>query len=153
MNNSLPLNLPQVELRYRKDDGILKVFDSLRSKYVAFTPEEYVRQLFTAWLINELHFPKSLISNEVSISLNNTRRRCDTIVFRNDGTPLMIVEYKSPTVNINQKVFDQIARYNMVLKSRFLVVSNGFNHYCCEMLYDKNTYAFLPAIPHWSNEL
>lgn len=131
------------------EDNILKVFDPLRAKYVALTPEEYVRQHFTAWLTGNLGYPKSLVSNEVSIKLNNTRRRCDTVVFRSDGSPLMIVEYKAPTVTINQEVFDQIARYNLVLRSRYLVVSNGLNHYCCEMQYDSNSYTFLPEIPEY----
>lgn len=131
------------------EDDILKVFDPLRAKYVAITPEEYVRQHFTAWLISSLGYPKSLVSNEVSITLNNTRRRCDTVVFRSDGSPLMIVEYKAPAVTINQEVFDQIARYNIVLRSRYLVVSNGLNHYCCEMHYDSNSYTFLPEIPEY----
>lgn len=153
MNEQLPLNLPPVDLRFRKEDDILKVFDPLRCKYVALTPEEYVRQVFTAWLTKDLLYPKSLVSNEVSIRLNNVHRRCDTVVFRSDGSPLMIVEYKAPTVNIDQKVFDQIARYNMVLRSRYLVVSNGMNHYCCEMFYDRDSYTFLNEIPCWSSEL
>lgn len=135
------------------EDGILKVFDSFRGKYVALTPEEYVRQHFTSWLTSDLCYPKSLVSNEVSIKLNNTSRRCDTVVFRSDGSPLMIAEYKAPTVNITQEVFDQIARYNLVLRSRFLVVSNGMNHYCCEMHYDSYTYSFLSSIPIWTKEL
>lgn len=131
------------------EDDILKVFDPLRKKYVALTPEEYVRQHFTAWMSDSLGYPPSLMSNEVSISLNNTRRRCDTVVFRSDGTPEMIVEYKSPTIDITQAVFDQIARYNMVLRSRFLVVSNGLRHFCCEMNYTRDSYRFLPEIPKW----
>lgn len=149
MNDQPPLNLPPVDLRFRMEDNILKVFDPLRAKYVAMTPEEYVRQHFTAWLTSSLGYPKSLVSNEVSIKLNNTRRRCDTVVFRSDGSPLMIVEYKAPAVAINQEVFDQIARYNIVLRSRYLVVSNGLNHYCCEMHYDSNSYTFLPEIPEY----
>lgn len=117
------------------------------------TPEEYVRQHFTAWLIGSFGYPASLTSNEVSITLNDTRRRCDTVVYRSNGTPLMIVEYKAPTVAITQEVFDQIARYNMVLRSKFLVVSNGMRHYCCEMDYEHDSYTFLPKIPEWSPEL
>lgn len=131
----------------------MKVFDPLRQKYVAMTPEEYVRQHFTAWLIGSFGYPASLTSNEVSITLNDTRRRCDTVVYRSNGTPLMIVEYKAPTVAITQEVFDQIARYNMVLRSKFLVVSNGMRHYCCEMDYEHDSYTFLPKIPEWSPEL
>lgn len=148
-----PLNLPQVDLRLHKEDNILKVFDPLRQKYVALTPEEYVRQHFTAWMTGVLGYPASLMNNEVSISLNNTRRRCDTVVFRSDGTPAMIVEYKAPTVEITQNVFDQIARYNMVLRSRYLVVSNGIRHFCCEMDYDSGSYSFLPNIPSWNKNL
>lgn len=141
-----------MELRLRMDDKILKVFDPLRSKYVALTPEEYVRQHFTAWMTDSLGYPASLMKNEVSLMLNNTRRRCDTVVFRSDGTPVVIVEYKAPTVSITQEVFDQIARYNMVFRSRYLIVSNGLRHYCCEMDYENDTYAFLPNIPVWSPE-
>lgn len=132
---------------------ILKVFDPLRKKYIALTPEEYVRQHFTAWMTESLGYPASLMSNEVSLNLNDTMRRCDTVVFRSDGTPAVIIEYKAPTVSITQKVFDQIARYNMVLHSRFLIVSNGLSHYCCEMDYENESYRFLPNIPVWSSQI
>ncbi len=134
-------------------DDILKVFDPLRKKYVALTPEEYVRQHFTAWMTDNFGYPASLMSNEVSLKLNDTLRRCDTVIFRSDGSPLVIIEYKAPTVSITQNVFDQIARYNMVLHSRYLIVSNGMRHFCCEMDYDKDSYSFLPQIPIWSPSL
>ena len=132
---------------------ILKVFDPIRKKYVALTPEEYVRQHFTAWMTDHLGYPGSLMGNEVSLKLNGTSRRCDKVLFRNDGTPVVIVEYKAPTVAITQTVFDQIARYNMVLRSHFLIVSNGLRHFCCEMDYDNETYRFLPQIPVWDADL
>lgn len=153
MTEQPPLNLPLVELRLKMEDNILKVFDSLRGKYVALTPEEYVRQHFTAWMTENLGYPASLMQNEVPLSLNNTKRRCDTVVFRRDGSPVVIVEYKAPTIAITQTVFDQIARYNMVLHSRFLIVSNGLSHFCCEMDYQNDSYAFLPNIPLWSPDL
>ena len=132
---------------------ILKVFDPLRGKYVALTPEEYVRQHFTAWMTGSLGYPASLMDNEVSLRLNDTSRRCDTVVFRPDGTPSVIVEYKAPTVAITQEVFDQIARYNIVLRSHYLIVSNGLRHFCCEMDYEKETYRFIPRIPTWTSEM
>ena len=104
-------------------------------------------------MIDCLGYPASLMNNEVSIFLNNTRRRCDTVVFRNDGSPAVIVEYKAPTVAITQNVFDQIARYNMVLRSRYLIVSNGIRHFCCEMDYNADSYSFLAQIPVWSPNL
>lgn len=132
---------------------ILKVFDPLRRKYVALSPEEYVRQHFTAWMTESLGYPGSLMNNEVSLKLNDTSRRCDTVVFRSDGSPAVIVEYKAPTVAITQSVFDQIARYNMALRSRYLIVSNGLRHFCCEMDYENETYRFLPNIPFWTAEI
>ena len=153
MSEQPPLNLPPVVLRLRKEGKILKVFDPLRRKYVALTPEEYVRQHFTAWMIDSLGYPASLMSNEVALKLNSTSRRCDTVVFRSDGSPSVIVEYKAPTVAITQAVFDQIARYNMVLRCHYLIVSNGLRHFCCEMDYDTDTYRFLSQIPIWTAEI
>lgn len=150
MSEQPPLNLPPIELRLRMEGKLLKVFDPLRRKYVALTPEEYVRQHFTAWMIESLGYPASLMNNEVSLRLNDTLRRCDTVVFRSDGTPSVIVEYKAPTVAVTQSVFDQIARYNMVLHSRLLIVSNGLRHFCCELDYEKDSYRFLPHIPLWT---
>ena len=92
------LNLPVLPLRFRHVGDRVQVWDKLRRKYVALTPEEYVRQRFVAWLTAELHYPVPLMNNEISITLNGTRRRCDTLVFDRAGKPFMIVEYKSPDV-------------------------------------------------------
>ena len=142
------LNLPKYNMRISRDrNNNIKIFDSIRKKFVSLTPEEYVRQHFTNWLINYLHYPIGLIANEVKISLNSTIKRCDTIVYSNTGDPMMIIEYKAPHISINQNVFDQIVRYNMVLKTKYLVVSNGMQHYCCIIDYDNNSYQFIPHIP------
>ncbi len=142
------LNLPKYNMRISRDrNNNIKIFDSIRKKFVSLTPEEYVRQHFTNWLINYLHYPMGLIANEVKISLNSTIKRCDTIVYSNTGDPMMIIEYKAPHISINQNVFDQIVRYNMVLKTKYLVVSNGMQHYCCIIDYENNSYQFIPHIP------
>ena len=146
---NLKLNIPLSPLRIKIEDGIRKVFDPLRKKYVALTPEEYIRQQFTAWMQNEFNYPASLMANEIGIKLNGTQKRCDTVVFRPDGSPLLIVEFKAPDVRITQDTFDQIVRYNMILKAKYLIVSNGMNHYCCVIDYNTETYNFLPAIPHY----
>lgn len=138
-------------MKVMRGDNVLKVYDPLRHKYVVLTPEEYVRQHFVNWLLTGLHYPASLTANEIGIELNGTKRRCDTIVFNTDGTPLIIVEYKAPSVNITQKVFDQIARYNMALRARYLIVSNGMHHYCCVIDYAANTYHFIPEIPDYKD--
>lgn len=144
-----PLNLPPADLRISRQGRMVKVYDPLRHRDVALTPEEYVRQSFVAYLIGHLHYPQSVVANEVQIELNDTRRRCDTVVFGAGGLPLMIVEYKAPHVAITQDVFDQIVRYNMTLRSQYLVVSNGIRHYCCRIDYHNNTYHFISRIPDY----
>lgn len=146
-----PLNLPPVDLKIRREGNLVKVYDPLRDKYVNLTPEEFVRQHFTAYLINNLHFPPSIMANEVGIRLNDTLKRCDTVVYGSDGAPLVIVEYKAPGVPITQNVFDQIVRYNMELKARYLIVSNGMRHYCCVNDYAAGTYNFIPRIPDYAS--
>lgn len=143
---SKTLNLPSFEPQLRRrSDGKFDVFDPLRKKWVAVTPEEEVRQTFVSYLISHLGYPASLMANEYSLKLNNTARRCDTVVFTRDLKPLMIVEYKRPGVAVTSDVFDQIARYNSVLGARWLVVSNGLHHYCCRFTGDG--YSFVSSIP------
>ncbi len=148
----LPLNLPPSSFKITNKDGKKYIFDVLRKKYVALTPEEWVRQHFTNFLLNQKGYPKGLLANEIQINLNGTRKRCDTVLFNLDLTARMIVEYKAPTVPITQAVFDQITRYNMVLKVEYLIVSNGLNHYCCRIDYQTGKCFFLPDIPNY-NEL
>ena len=150
--NAFPrLNLPAVPLRLREEDRTIKTFDPLRDKYVTLTPEEFVRQHFTAWLRDAKHYPASLMANEIGIDVNGTRKRCDTVIFGKDGKPVVIVEYKAPDVAVNQAVFDQIVRYNLALHADYLVVSNGINHYCCVIDYNSGTYHFIPEIPDYTS--
>ena len=142
------LNLPEYDFKVKKrEDGSWAIHDRLRDRWVALTPEEWVRQHFVEWLITDKGFPAALMGNEVSLTQNGIARRCDTVVGDRTGQPLVIVEYKAPTINITQKTFDQIVRYNMVLKAHYLIVSNGLNHYCCRIDYEKNSYRFLEEIP------
>jgi len=143
------LNLPvPADVKIRRDaSGQLRIYDVLRSKWVALTPEEWVRQSFVFMLISRRGYLKGRLANEITVNLNGTVRRCDTVVFDRYARPYMIVEYKSPLVDISQRTFDQIARYNMTLNARYLAVSNGIVHYCCEMDYDCGSYRFLQEIP------
>lgn len=111
------------------------------------TPEEWVRQNFCKYLINHLGYPAGLMANEVSLHLNGTSRRCDTVVYNSSLRPVMIVEYKSPEIAITQEVFEQIGRYNLVLAVDYLVVSNGLHNYCCKLDHATGRYRFLPGIP------
>lgn len=145
------LNLPPASLSVRRDGDFLEVMDRWRQRWVALTPEEWVRQHFASWLCGELGYPASRTANEVALTLFRTRRRADTVVYDDEGRPYMIVEYKRPSVKITPKVFDQIVRYNIVLRARYIVVSNGLNHYCCEITdHESGRYRFLSEIPKYS---
>ena len=145
------LNLPSTDLRVTIKDDKELIFDSLRRKYVALTPEEWVRQNFVSFLINHKGYLAGLMNNEVSLVQNGIKRRCDTLVSDKFGNPIVIVEYKAPNVEITQKVFDQIVRYNYVFRAKYLIVSNGLNHYCCCINYDEGSYSFLKEIPYYAD--
>lgn len=146
----LELNLPPFEKKITQKDGNPFILDVIRRQYVALTPEEWVRQHFVHYLISHKGFPQSLMANEVQLKLHGMSRRCDTVVYDRSLRPRVIVEYKAPTVNITQQVFDQICRYNMVLHVDYLIVSNGLSHYCCKIDYAANRYTFLKEIPPYT---
>ena len=143
----LALNLPKTELKVISKDGKQQVFDVLRRRFVVLTPEEWVRQQFVHFLIRHKGYPAECIGNEVSITLGATKKRCDTVIYGSHAEPLMVIEYKSPSVEITQKVFEQICRYNLKMKVEWLVVSNGLQHYCTRIDYENGTYQFVEDIP------
>ena len=151
-NDIANLNLPPQPIKIKMVNGKRLVFDQLRRKYVALTPEEWVRQNFVSFLSVNRGYPLSLMANEISLVQNGIKRRCDSIVADRNGNTIAIIEYKAPSIAITQKVFDQIVRYNMVLMAKFLIVSNGISHFCCKIDYKNNSYSFLPDI-HSYNEL
>ena len=147
----MKLNLPHYQFNIKKNDkGALVIFDHLRQRFITLTPEEWVRQNFVRFLIEEKQFPTALMENEVSLLQNGIKRRCDTLVADIEGNPFVIVEYKAPSIPITQSVFDQIVRYNMAMKAKCLIVSNGLQHYCCKIDYENNSYSFLRDIPNYS---
>ena len=144
------LNLPPYATKITLKDGKNMIWDVIRRKYVALTPEEWVRQHFVHFLVEHKGYPTSLLVNEVALTLNGTSRRCDTVLYDRTLSPRMIIEYKAPHIPITQKVFDQICRYNLVFHVDYLVVSNGLSHYCCRMDYANNSYHFLTEVPEYS---
>ena len=141
------LVLPPVELKIVRRNDVFMVFDPLRRNYYVLTPEEFIRQIFVKWMINDLGYPSSVMANEIGIKLNDTYRRCDTVVFSTSGNPLMIIEYKAHDINITQDVFDQIVRYNMALKANYLVVSNGYENFYCRINYENHRVDFIDNMP------
>ncbi len=140
------LNLPYYEQKVRLNGAKQQIFDPIRRRWVALTPEEWVRQNMISHLTNALHVPETRLSNETPISFNGLSKRCDTVVYDADLQPLMIVEYKAPTIEITQKVFDQIAVYNLKLQVPYLLVSNGLTHIFCKVDCENKRYLFSPEI-------
>jgi len=147
------LNLPEYSFKFKTREDKDYIFDSLRRKYVRLTPEEWVRQNFVRFLINEKHYSTSLIAVEAGVKVNNNPQRADLVVFDRVGNPVLVAEFKAPEIKISQQTFDQIVRYNMQLKVKFLIVSNGMEHYCCRINYNDNNYAFMPEIPDFQTIL
>lgn len=143
------LNLPRYDIRIGEQAGRRTILDVLRRKYVALTPEEWVRQHFVHFLIGHKGYPPALLANEIELRSGSKRLRCDSVLYDSSLRPRMIIEYKAPTVAIQQKVFDQISVYNMLLHVDYLVVSNGLSHYCCRMDYANRRYVFLREIPDY----
>jgi hypothetical protein len=141
------LNLPEYNIKIAEKNGKNVIFDILRRKYVALTPEEWVRQHFVHFIIEKKGYPQTLLANEVELKIGNKSLRCDSILYNRNMQPKMIIEYKAPTIELQQKVFNQISTYNLLLKVDYLIVSNGMQHYCCKMDYENHKYVFLEDIP------
>ncbi len=141
------LNLPPYSLRLSKRNNKICIFDPIRKKHLILTPEEWVRQNFLAYLINEKNYSPALMQTEMSLRVNKLMKRCDIVAFNRKSKPLLLVECKAPEVKIDNKTFEQAARYNLDLKVDFLIITNGMQHYCCKMDYANNSYHFLSEIP------
>jgi len=147
------LNLPHFPFDIREEDGKRYIFDKVRRRYVVLTPEEWVRQHFVQFLIEEKNVPQSRIENEQTISLFRTTKRCDTLIYGRNSVPLSIVEYKAPSVRITRRVFEQIGRYNFAFRVKFLMVSNGVQHYVVHCQYGVEKMTFLKGIPSYEEML
>ncbi len=147
------LNLPYANTKIVVRNEKQMVFDFLRKRFVALTPEEWVRQQFTHFLVEHKGYPAMFIGNEITLSVGRLSRRCDSVVFNKSAEPVMIIEYKAPTVKITQTVFEQICSYNIALHAPYLTVSNGLQSYCCRIDKEANTYEFLKDIPAYGELL
>ncbi len=146
------LNLPNFNFKIKTEANKQLIFDTIRKKYVVLTPEEWVRQNFIRFLVEEKQYPASLIAVEKKVDVNLLPQRSDIVLYNRQLKPVIIVECKATNVKITQAVFNQIARYNMTLRVPFLVVTNGLKHYCCEMDYEKRSFRFLEDIPAYKKD-
>ncbi len=141
------LNFPEYTFRFKNSENKIAVFDEIRKKFIILTPEEWVRIHAVQFLITEKGFPKSRINVEKQLKLGKLTKRYDIVIFNPQGEIQLIVECKAPSVKISQTTFDQIARYNKSLDAKFLMVTNGLEHYYCKMDYEGEKYQFLKELP------
>lgn len=142
-----PLQFPPYQFRFKNSENKVAIFDEIRKKFIILTPEEWVRQHVVQYLVHDKTYPKSWINVEKIIKLNGLTKRYDVVVFKPDGSIFLLVECKAPEIKINQHTFDQIARYNLALKADYLMVTNGLEHYFCQMDYENEHYHFLQELP------
>lgn len=147
------LNLPRYAFKIKSIKNKYFIYDLIRKKEVVLTPEEWVRQHIVHYLIEEKNYPVSLIALEKKLTLNGLTKRTDILIFNQNGTPEILVECKATNVQITQDTFDQIARYNMKLDAKYLMVSNGLEHFYCIMDHQNESYQFLRDIPNYSNKV
>lgn len=152
MFKGIPLNLPPYPFQLKREDDKIFIFDELRKRYLLVTPEEWVRQHWIQYLVNQKHYPKTLIQCEGGLKLNQLQKRTDLLVYNPAGEKVLIAEFKAPSVKITQKVFDQIARYNFIHRVPLLVVSNGLQHYYCRIDFEQQTYHYLEELPIFTSD-
>lgn len=145
----LDLNFPRYRFRFKNNENKIAVFDELRKKFVVLTPEEWVRQHCIKFLTEDKKYPKSHINAERQLKIGKLLKRYDLVVYNRDGSIFLVVECKAPHIKITQDTFDQIARYNLSLNATYLMVSNGLQHFYCQMDYEAEAYRFLKEIPDW----
>jgi len=147
------LNLPAYSFRISEKDGSEMILDPLRRKFIKLTPEEWVRQHFIQYLINQGGYPSGLMGVEVMFMLNKLKRRVDILVHNRSGMPVMIVECKAPDIKLDEAVFEQIATYNFKYKVPYLIVTNGIHHYACKFDHELMKFEYLLVIPVYEDLL
>jgi len=145
----IKLNLPSFEYKLKNSENKVFIFDVIRKKYIQLTPEEWVRQHWIHHFINNKHYPKSLISIEKQLLVNQLKKRTDIVIYNKKAKAYILVECKAPSVKITQSVFDQIARYNLSLKAKYLILSNGINHFFAEFDADNKSITQITDIPKY----
>ena len=146
------LNFPAYTFRLKNSENKVAIFDEIRKKFIILTPEEWIRQHVIQFLLQDKNYPKSYINVEKLIKVNDLSKRYDIIVYQPNGEIYLLIECKSSDIKIDQTTFDQIARYNLTLKAKYLMVTNGLNHYFCQMDFEKEKYIFLKELPNFENK-
>lgn len=145
------LNLPKFEFTIKQSKNGLVILDTYRKRYVKLTPEEWVRQNFLRFFTETKSFPATLLAVETQLSVNGMNKRCDGIFYDKKGRPIIILEFKAPTIPINQQVFDQASVYNTKLGVDFFILSNGIQHIISRVNQENKSFEFLEEIPNYDD--
>ena len=148
----IKLNLPTYSFQFKSKENKLYILDKFRKKYVVSTPEEWVRQNFISYLVEDKKYPRTLIGIEKEFKINNLSKRFDILIFNKNGVPEIIVECKAPQIKITQDTFDQIARYNLKFDAKYVIVTNGLEHFFCKLDHENKKYEFLRDIPEYGTK-
>ena len=141
------LQFPSYSFKTKSKENISYIWDPIRKKNIIITPEEWVRQHAIQFLIQERKYPAQWMAIEKQFTINGQHKRADIVVYNNELHPHIIVECKAPNIKITQETFDQIARYNLSLNAKYLMITNGLQHFYCQMNFEKETYVFLEKLP------
>ena len=147
------LNFSKFKMRIKNKENLYYIFDIIRKNWYLLTKEEWVRQHCIHYLIYTKKYPKSLVNVEKKFLINGVSKRYDIIVYSKQKDVIILVECKAYDINLNQDVFDQIAKYNLQLKSRYLMISNGLSHFYYTVNYDSNEYLFMKDLPRYKKQL
>lgn len=145
---NVPLNLPPFPYRFSEENGKKFIYDDFRKKWVLFTPEEWVRQHILHFLVDKKKFLPGLIAIERKVKHTTDQlNRFDILCYHQDGKPYLLVECKSPQIEMDHSTFMQTAHYNASIKAKYIVVSNGLVHYSAKADFEKNELEFLDDFP------
>lgn len=147
------LHLPSYQFKIKQTARGYEIWDQWRQKYILLTPEEWVRQHFCSYMVEQLGVPASRMALEVRLKLYKLNKRADAILYDNEGAPLVLVECKAYDQKLSQDTFDQAARYNITLKAPILVITNGMEHYACKINFNDKSMEFLKELPPYSEML
>lgn len=145
----IPLNLPSYSCKTRVFESVSQIFDPIRKKYVQLTPEEWVRQHFINYFVEQCAVPTGLIGVEVAMKLNAVNHRADIVIYSKQGSPIALVECKAPEVELNASVIEQVGRYNIHFKAKYLFITNGLKHYSVIVDWDNKQFKPISTIPNY----
>jgi hypothetical protein len=144
------INLPSYEHRLKREEGVTSIFDEFRKKYIQLTPEEWVRQHFLHFLVNHKKFPAGLLMVEKELRIGSLKRRPDLVVYSKNAQPVLLAEFKAPSVPVDEDTLFQIALYNKKLQVPYLILSNGIQHFCARIDLSTGLIEYLPDFPEYT---